>query len=103
MDPNDKYALWVWRFVNIFRTLFEDLPQCVLQLLFIHYVKQNYFMVVSVVIGVGTSFLAVLAALKRAGEAAGTNWERLQTLGNMNKALVDKDIAFFAAAADAKE
>lgn len=98
-DKTDKHALLAWRLVNIFRTLLEDVPQCVLQLLFIHYVKQNYVMVISVVIGVCTSFLAVWAALQRAADAVGMNWERLQALSDMNKAIADNDMKAFADAA----
>lgn len=103
MAPTDKHALLVWKFVNIFRTVFEDVPQCILQLMFIHYVKRNYIMMISVVIGVATSFLAVSAALKRAAEAAGTNWERLQALGTMNRALNDGDMKAFSNAAATAE
>lgn len=103
MEPTDKHALRVWRMVNIFRTLFEDLPQCVLQILFVIHVKKNYVMIVSVLIGVATSCLAVLAAMKRAAEAAGTNWERLQSLATMNKALASDNFKGFATAAAAAE
>eukprot|EP00930_Biecheleria_cincta_P054037 TRINITY_DN3990_c0_g1_i1.p1 TRINITY_DN3990_c0_g1~~TRINITY_DN3990_c0_g1_i1.p1 ORF type:complete len:593 (-),score=92.90 TRINITY_DN3990_c0_g1_i1:321-2060(-) len=60
-----------WTAINIARTVLEDIPQAILQSLFLVYVRRNYFMLASVIMGVASSCKAVWDASNRALEAAG--------------------------------
>jgi len=97
LRPTDTKALLAWKMVNWFRCLGEDLPQSFLQTLFVLHVKRNYLMIISIAIGACTSMLAVYNAAKRAAEAAGTNWERLQSLHGMRQAIDELNEAQYAA------
>jgi len=61
----------IWFGISMIRTFGEDLPQCVLQTLFVLYVKPNYFMLVSVAISAGSSVNALYNAFNRALAAMG--------------------------------
>lgn len=91
MKPTDTLALATWRVVNVFRFLFEDLPQSILQTIFVLTVKRNPVMMISIFIGVCTSALAIVAATRRASAALGTNFEYLRATSNMQEALDKKD------------
>eukprot|EP00928_Gymnodinium_smaydae_P002518 TRINITY_DN10909_c0_g1_i1.p1 TRINITY_DN10909_c0_g1~~TRINITY_DN10909_c0_g1_i1.p1 ORF type:complete len:417 (-),score=50.64 TRINITY_DN10909_c0_g1_i1:194-1444(-) len=67
--PDDQRRTWVA--INIARTVCEDIPQAVLQTLFVLKVKRNYFMMLSICMGVGSSCKAVWDASHRLLEAAG--------------------------------
>mmetsp|Transcript_15617 Transcript_15617/g.35889 ORF Transcript_15617/g.35889 Transcript_15617/m.35889 type:complete len:629 (+) Transcript_15617:53-1939(+) len=100
LRPTDTKALLAWKMVNWFRCLGEDLPQSALQTLFVLHVKRNYLMIISITIGACTSMLAVYNAAKRAAEAAGTNWERLQSLHGMRQAIDEKNEKQYSAQVD---
>jgi len=59
----------VWNAIHLVRTFGEDLPQAVLQTLFLIYVKENYFMLISVCIGVLSSLKALYDAFTRVLQA----------------------------------
>jgi len=60
-----------WIAVSVARTVGEDIPQAVLQALFILYVKKNTFMMLSVCVSVLTSVKAVYDAATRTLKAVG--------------------------------
>merc|ERR1719162_2916619 len=61
--PEESRSTWRW--INFARTFGEDIPQAILQSIFLVYVKRNPIMLLSVVIGVITSTKALLEAIKR--------------------------------------
>mmetsp|Transcript_54538 Transcript_54538/g.177258 ORF Transcript_54538/g.177258 Transcript_54538/m.177258 type:complete len:665 (+) Transcript_54538:52-2046(+) len=67
--PDDSKQTWF--IVNMARTFGEDIPQAFQQTLFLIYVKQNYFMIVSVAVSVASSVKALHDAVSRASIAAG--------------------------------
>jgi len=67
----DEKAKKTWTIVNLARTFGEDIPQAIQQTLFLIYVKENYFMIVSVVVSLGSSMKAVYDALRRGMAALG--------------------------------
>ncbi|CAE8731471.1 unnamed protein product [Polarella glacialis] len=68
LPPDQK---WTWDMLAVSRTVGEDIPQALLQTLYLLYVKQNPFMLGSVVMAVGSSLKALHDARARALEAAG--------------------------------
>mmetsp|Transcript_102142 Transcript_102142/g.181414 ORF Transcript_102142/g.181414 Transcript_102142/m.181414 type:complete len:387 (-) Transcript_102142:295-1455(-) len=56
---------WKWRLINYARTFGEDIPQAIQQSLFMIYVKDNSFMLLSVAVSVGCSCKALRDALTR--------------------------------------
>mmetsp|Transcript_88021 Transcript_88021/g.156082 ORF Transcript_88021/g.156082 Transcript_88021/m.156082 type:complete len:671 (+) Transcript_88021:1-2013(+) len=103
MKPTEAHALTIWKMVNVARFLFEDLPQSVLQVLFIVNVKKNYVMICSVVVGVITSAKAIVDAGRRAAAAVGTNFEYLKAASDMQTGLEKKDAKVFFEAYDVAE
>merc|ERR1712125_237203 len=55
--------LWMMHLVSAVRTLGEDVPQAGQQLVFVIYVKENLFMIVSIIVSVICSFKAVWDAV----------------------------------------
>lgn len=96
MSESDKHALLVWRLMNVFRTVCEDVPQSVLQTLFVIYVKKNYLVIISIIVSVACSVQAVYFALKRAADASGTNWEQLKAIQGMEDALNRDNLDMFS-------
>ncbi|CAE8616424.1 unnamed protein product [Polarella glacialis] len=74
--PEDKR--WVWITVNMTRTFFEDIPQCLLQILFLLHVSRNYFMMFSVGMSLMSSLKAFIDAITRKLEAVGVE-EKLES------------------------
>lgn len=72
-----------WIAVSVARTLGEDIPQAVLQSLFILYVKKNAFMMLSVFVSVCTSVKAIYDATSRALKASGANSKAKQQKRNL--------------------
>merc|ERR1712091_429909 len=68
-----KEVQWIWITVNIARTVCEDIPQTVLQILFIVYVNKNHFMILSVMVSLGSSMKALYDATTRALMASGAD------------------------------
>jgi len=60
-----------WFVVNMVRTLGEDIPQAIQQSLFIIFIQNHPFMVLSVVVSVGSSVKAMVDAYNRTALAAG--------------------------------
>jgi len=67
--PEDQRG--TWQFIHMARTFGEDLPQGVLQSLFVLKVKRNYFLMLSIFGGICSSGKAVYDACHRLAEAAG--------------------------------
>jgi len=87
-DPN---ALLIWKLVNVCRFTLEDLPQSILQTLFVLQVKRNYVMIISIGLGIFTSAMAIHSASKRLALAAGTQIDLLRAQSHMQAALEAKD------------
>ncbi|CAJ1337936.1 unnamed protein product [Effrenium voratum] len=64
---------WVWDMLAAFRTLGEDIPQAVLQTVYLVHVKRNFFMLLSVIMAVGASLKALHDARARALAAYGAD------------------------------
>lgn len=62
---------WIWVIVNVARTIGEDIPQCILQALFIMRVQRNNFMLLSVGLSACSSLKAVHDAVSRGLKAVG--------------------------------
>lgn len=62
--PEDQK--WLWDRIHYFRTFGEDVPQALFQTLYLIYVKENFFMLASVVMGVLSSAKALHDAISRA-------------------------------------
>merc|ERR1719421_1823327 len=75
--PSDE-AKTTWTVVNLARTFGEDIPQAIQQTLFLVYVKENYFMVLSVAVSLGSSMKAVYDAIVRSQAAMGAHVEEWQ-------------------------
>lgn len=73
--PEDKK--WIWVLVNFARTIGEDIPQCILQTLFILKVNKNRFMMLSVAMSLGSSLKALIDSVTRSLQAHGAE-ERLR-------------------------
>eukprot|EP00929_Paragymnodinium_shiwhaense_P058325 TRINITY_DN29199_c0_g1_i2.p1 TRINITY_DN29199_c0_g1~~TRINITY_DN29199_c0_g1_i2.p1 ORF type:complete len:675 (-),score=166.45 TRINITY_DN29199_c0_g1_i2:127-2151(-) len=91
MKPTDTWALPVWRLVNLFRFMFEDLPQSICQTIFVLTVKRNPVMILSIVIGICTSAAAIYAAFRRVAFAVGTNLKSLEAISEMQKCMDQED------------
>jgi len=66
---------WVWDMLAIVRTVGEDMPQAVLQTIYLVKVKKNFFMLLSVMMAVSASLKALYDARARALAAAGAGEE----------------------------
>jgi len=62
LPPDQEYK---WRLINYARTFGEDIPQAIQQSLFIIYVKDNSFMLLSVAVSIASSFKALRDAMTR--------------------------------------
>ncbi|CAK9007045.1 Serine/threonine-protein phosphatase 6 regulatory ankyrin repeat subunit C (PP6-ARS-C) (Serine/threonine-protein phosphatase 6 regulatory subunit ARS-C) [Durusdinium trenchii] len=62
---------FTWKLLHLSRTLGEDVPQAVLQTIYLLTVTENYFMIISVCTAVCGSLLALYDAYHRALKAAG--------------------------------
>lgn len=79
---------WIWTTVNLVRTFAEDLPQAAAQTLFLIYVKQNYFMVVSVAVSMLASGKALYDAMHRLSAAAGAQLD-FEVVGHGTRASIE--------------
>ena len=68
LPPEFKQA---WRGLHLTRTVFEDIPQAVLQTIYIIMISRNFFMIISVCTAVGGSLMAFRDAVNRGLVAAG--------------------------------
>lgn len=66
---------WVWDLLAAVRTIGEDVPQAVLQTIYLIKVQRNWFMLISVVMAVCASLKALHDARARALAAAGADQE----------------------------
>ena len=66
---------WVWDMLAVVRTVGEDVPQAVLQTIYLVKVKKNFFMLLSVMMAVSASLKALYDARARALAAAGADEE----------------------------
>jgi len=71
----------IWVAVNVARTTAEDVPQSILQVIFILKVKKNYFMMASVAVSLGSSLKAIYDAMNRTLAAIGTKYDSLASDG----------------------
>jgi len=79
---------WVWNALHLVRTFGEDLPQAVLQTLFLIKVKKNYFMILSICVGIASSIKALRDAYQRALVAMGA-YNKLEKEDDEDKLLLD--------------
>eukprot|EP00929_Paragymnodinium_shiwhaense_P009958 TRINITY_DN114404_c0_g1_i1.p1 TRINITY_DN114404_c0_g1~~TRINITY_DN114404_c0_g1_i1.p1 ORF type:complete len:513 (+),score=54.03 TRINITY_DN114404_c0_g1_i1:217-1539(+) len=95
---------WMWTLINILRTFGEDIPQAIQQALFLFYVRKNYFMMLSVLVSIGSSLKALRDACKYVGAAAGGDVDqaratRLRTLLSSDASvpgMLDEEEAFMS-------
>mmetsp|Transcript_45663 Transcript_45663/g.108744 ORF Transcript_45663/g.108744 Transcript_45663/m.108744 type:complete len:439 (+) Transcript_45663:79-1395(+) len=90
LPPENKSA---WVAVNLARTFLEDIPQAVLQSIFLLRIRPNPFMLVSVAIGVCSSMKGVVDATKRGVAAAAAFAQALEEVraGAADEALPGSD------------
>eukprot|EP00435_Cladocopium_sp_Y103_P057601 s622_g19.t2 len=66
---------WVWNLLAAVRTIGEDMPQAILQIIYFIKVRRNYYMLISVVIAISASLKALYDAWNRGLAAAGLDQE----------------------------
>ena len=80
--PPDAKQLWTK--IHMARTLGEDVPQGLLQIMYLVYVKNNKLMIISVLLSFGLSIKAWHDASTRQRAAAGGNVQLLVNVGHGN-------------------
>ena len=81
--------MWLWYTISLTRTFGEDVIQAVQQALFVTQVKENYFMVVSILFAVMSSFKALYDACRRGSQAEGSNERALSEAQEQEKLRLD--------------
>eukprot|EP00927_Polykrikos_kofoidii_P034573 TRINITY_DN2930_c0_g1_i1.p1 TRINITY_DN2930_c0_g1~~TRINITY_DN2930_c0_g1_i1.p1 ORF type:complete len:1525 (-),score=240.95 TRINITY_DN2930_c0_g1_i1:252-4826(-) len=85
-NPKDEYAPRVWAIINWTRFLFEDIPQTILQSLFVLTVRRNAVMLGSIMISLGSSGYAAYNAANSKIRRALDTMKQLQAFGHLQKA-----------------
>lgn len=70
----------VWNYIHIARTVGEDIPQAIIQTIFLVFVQENYIMIASVAFAVGSSCKAILDAISRDSQAEGATSKLRESL-----------------------
>lgn len=73
LDLATESEMTLWAAVNVARFLAEDVPQTVIQILFVIHVKKNYYMMLSSVVGVVSSAKAIYDACARQMQTGSTD------------------------------
>eukprot|EP00927_Polykrikos_kofoidii_P034575 TRINITY_DN2930_c0_g1_i3.p1 TRINITY_DN2930_c0_g1~~TRINITY_DN2930_c0_g1_i3.p1 ORF type:complete len:1526 (-),score=225.95 TRINITY_DN2930_c0_g1_i3:256-4833(-) len=85
-NPKDPYAPLVWKLINWTRFIFEDIPQTILQSLFVLTVRRNAVMLGSIIISLGSSGYAAYNAANSKIRRALDTMKQLQAFGHLQKA-----------------
>ncbi|CAE7674945.1 unnamed protein product [Symbiodinium sp. CCMP2456] len=77
----------VWHRLHLVRTLCEDIPQAILQTIYILKISRNFFMILSVCTAVGGSLMALVDAVNRRLIATGFRKETIMKVKSLHVAM----------------